>query len=152
MSNSFATPWIVAHQASLSMGFPRKEYHFLLRGSSQPRGWTPISCAGKQILYHWATREAPWVLILFKRRNMGLNLHLPESSLLSPCSPLPGAPSLPSRSCLYISFLPKTHFPVLGDLSLSLSPGGLSELDTVHYSKRIRRMYMKYTIISLKHM
>ena len=26
MSDSFATPWAVAHQASLSMGFPRQEY------------------------------------------------------------------------------------------------------------------------------
>ena len=26
MSNSFATPWTVAHQTSLSMGFPRQEY------------------------------------------------------------------------------------------------------------------------------
>jgi len=26
MSNSFATPWAVAHQAFLSMGFPRQEY------------------------------------------------------------------------------------------------------------------------------
>ena len=26
MSNSFATPWTVARQASLSMGFPRHEY------------------------------------------------------------------------------------------------------------------------------
>ena len=26
MSNSFVTPWTVAHQAPLSMGFPRKEY------------------------------------------------------------------------------------------------------------------------------
>ena len=26
MSNSFMTPWTVAHQASLSMGFPRQEY------------------------------------------------------------------------------------------------------------------------------
>ena len=26
MSNSFTSPWIVAHQASLSMGFPRPEY------------------------------------------------------------------------------------------------------------------------------
>ena len=25
-SNSFATPWTVAHQAPLSMGFPRQEY------------------------------------------------------------------------------------------------------------------------------
>ena len=26
MSDSFATPWTVVHQASLSMGFPRQEY------------------------------------------------------------------------------------------------------------------------------
>ena len=26
MSDSFETPWTVAHQASLSMGFPRQEY------------------------------------------------------------------------------------------------------------------------------
>ena len=26
MSNSFATPWTVAHQAPLSMGFSRQEY------------------------------------------------------------------------------------------------------------------------------
>ena len=26
MSDSFATPWTVAHQASLSMGFPKREY------------------------------------------------------------------------------------------------------------------------------
>ena len=43
MSNSFGTPWTVAHQTPLSMGFPRQEYwgggrgrgrgcHFLLQG------------------------------------------------------------------------------------------------------------------------
>ena len=26
MSNSFVTPWTAAHQAPLSMGFPRQEY------------------------------------------------------------------------------------------------------------------------------
>ena len=29
------------------------------RGSSQPRDQTHVSCIGKQIFYHWATREAP---------------------------------------------------------------------------------------------
>ena len=28
------------------------------RGSSQLRDWSRISCTGKQMLYHWATREA----------------------------------------------------------------------------------------------
>ena len=27
------------------------------RGSSQPRGRTCVSCIGRQVLYHWATRE-----------------------------------------------------------------------------------------------
>ena len=30
----------------------------LVRGSSQPKDWTHISCVGRQVLYHWATREA----------------------------------------------------------------------------------------------
>ena len=29
------------------------------RGSSQPMGWTHNSCIGRQILWHWVTREAP---------------------------------------------------------------------------------------------
>ena len=28
------------------------------RGSSWPRDWTHISCIGRRILYHWATRKA----------------------------------------------------------------------------------------------
>ena len=28
------------------------------RRSSQPRDWTHISCTGRRILYHWATRDA----------------------------------------------------------------------------------------------
>ena len=27
-------------------------------GSSWPRDWTPVSCTGRKILHHWATREA----------------------------------------------------------------------------------------------
>ena len=48
------------------MGFPKQEYWsiWLLvaisfsRGSSWPRDWTLVSCNGRWILYHWATREA----------------------------------------------------------------------------------------------
>ena len=40
-----ATPWTVAHQAPLSMGFPRQEYwgglHFLLQGVFPTQGWNP---------------------------------------------------------------------------------------------------------------
>ena len=46
----FATPWTIACQASLSMGFPRQEYlgigmgcHFLLRGIVPHLGIKPAS-------------------------------------------------------------------------------------------------------------
>ena len=64
MSDSFATSWTVACQAALSMGFPRKNtgmgYHFLLQGIFLTEGLdqTCISYIVRQILYHWATREA----------------------------------------------------------------------------------------------
>ena len=29
------------------------------RGSSQPKDQSPVSCVGRQILYHWVTAEAP---------------------------------------------------------------------------------------------
>ena len=62
MSISFATPWTVARQAPLSMGFSGTNTgvgcHFLLEGIFPTQGWTHTSCIGRQILYHWATREA----------------------------------------------------------------------------------------------
>ena len=61
----FATPWTLAHQAPVSMGFSRQEYWsglpFPSPGlSSRLRDQTcvsSISCTGRQILYHW---EARW--------------------------------------------------------------------------------------------
>ena len=55
MSNSFATPWTVAHQAPLSMEFPRQEYWNRLAFASP--GIQPPSLALQAILYHYATRE-----------------------------------------------------------------------------------------------
>ena len=60
MSDSFVTPWTVAHQVPLSIGFPRQEYWsglpFPSPGeSSQPRDQTQVSYIGRQILYCWAT-------------------------------------------------------------------------------------------------
>ena len=49
MSNSFATWWTIAHQWVASS---------FSRGSSWPRDQTRVSCIGRQILCHWATREA----------------------------------------------------------------------------------------------
>ena len=62
MSNSFATPWTVAHQASLSMGCPRQEYWSglpfpcpgdLLESEIEIKSLN----SGRQILYHLVTRE-----------------------------------------------------------------------------------------------
>ena len=59
MLDSFVTLWIVAHQASLSMRFYRREYwselQFPSPGDLMDPGIEPasrISCIGRQILYH----------------------------------------------------------------------------------------------------
>ena len=51
----FETPWTVAHQDPLSMGFPRHTgvgCHFLLQQISSPRDRTHVSCFGRRTLYH----------------------------------------------------------------------------------------------------
>ena len=58
----FATPWSIAHQAPLPMGFSRQEYWSGLpfpsaRGSSQLRDWTQLSCIAGRCFNLWATRE-----------------------------------------------------------------------------------------------
>ena len=58
----FATPWTVAHQGSLSMGFPRQEYWSGLLippppESPRPRDQTCFSCIGRKILYHCTTEK-----------------------------------------------------------------------------------------------
>ena len=91
----FATPWTAAYQAPPSMGFSKQEYwsgvplpsllqstgsvivaHGLLAlkhvGSPQIRDQTCVSCIGRQILYHWATREALLFIFLkgFEQRRI----------------------------------------------------------------------------------
>ena len=65
MSDSLETPWTVAHQAPLSMGFPKQEYRsalpFSLQGIFPIRDQTCVSCISSQILYDWTTREAHWI-------------------------------------------------------------------------------------------
>jgi len=86
-----ASLWNIACQAPLSMEFPRQEYWILewfamsfSRGSSwrrDPTGVSWVSCIGRQILYHWATREFPlyslkcmvcleWPLELFQKQHI----------------------------------------------------------------------------------
>ena len=57
------TPWSIAHQALLSMGFYLQEYWRglplpPLGASIQPRDQSHVSCIGRQVLYHWATWKA----------------------------------------------------------------------------------------------
>ena len=59
----FVTPWIVAHQAPLSMGILKARILEWIampssRGSSQPRDWTQVSCITGRFFTSWATREA----------------------------------------------------------------------------------------------
>ena len=49
----FATPWTVAYQASLSMGFSRQEYISFSRGSSRPRDQTRVSLIGGRCFNLW---------------------------------------------------------------------------------------------------
>ena len=52
----FVTLWTVAHQAPLSMGFPKKEYwvgsHFLFHGIFPTLGSNPCLLHCQWILYH----------------------------------------------------------------------------------------------------
>ena len=63
MSNSSATPWTVACQAPLSMGFPRQEYWsglpFPSPGDLPDKGqWSnPPFLQCRWVLYPWATRR-----------------------------------------------------------------------------------------------
>ena len=58
----FWTPWTVAGQTPLSMGFPPGKItgvgcHFLLQGIFPTQRLNPCLLIGRRILYHWATRE-----------------------------------------------------------------------------------------------
>ena len=64
----FVTPWTVAHQGPLSMGFSRQEYWSGLPcrppgGSSQPRDGTHvcyICCTGKHVFFFFTTSATKW--------------------------------------------------------------------------------------------
>ena len=60
---TLATPWTVACQGPLSMGFTMQEYWSGLpfpspEVSSQPRDQTCVSCIARRFFTIWATREA----------------------------------------------------------------------------------------------
>ena len=98
----FPTAWNVAHQSPLSLRFLRQEYwsgcHFLLQRIFQIQGSNPGLLHRRQILYHWATREAQtqlniWNSLNFLRQNflwvtefnwkIVTNLHLNTQNMLT---------------------------------------------------------------------
>ena len=71
----FATPWTVAHQAPLSMAFPRQEYwsvHFLLQGGLPDPGIEPESLTFPALAGRFFSTSATWealVSIKFSQLN-----------------------------------------------------------------------------------
>ena len=64
MSDSFVTPWTVAPPGSSVHGISQaRVLKWVAISFSKRSPWsrdgTHVSCAGRQILYHWATWEAP---------------------------------------------------------------------------------------------
>ena len=96
MSHSFATPWTVAHQAPLSMGFLRQEcwceLPFPPPGDHLTHRFNPSCLNCRWILYCWATRKAPqWWLFSIPVVANSLWAHgLQRTKHLSP-SPSPEA-------------------------------------------------------------
>ena len=70
----FATPWTIAHQATL-WDFPGKNIwvscHFLLQGIFQTEGSNRISCIayiGRRVLYHCTTGNSNLMELSFKKK------------------------------------------------------------------------------------
>ena len=96
VSESFAIPCAVAHQAPLSMGlFQSRMLEWTAisssRGSSQPRDQTPISCTGRRVLYHWATIGG-LIVNTSPRQVPSQGVPILPLSLLGPLSPLASIP------------------------------------------------------------
>ena len=72
MFNSFVTPWTVAHQTLLFMGFSRQEYWGELPFPSPADlldpGIKPLSLALVADPLHWATKEAPNGILLSHKK------------------------------------------------------------------------------------
>ena len=71
----FATPWTVAHQASLSMGILQARILkwvaiSLSRGCSQPRNWTWSPALQEDYFTFWGTRKA-WIINSATIKNLG---------------------------------------------------------------------------------
>ena len=99
------------------------------RGSSWPRDWTWVSCTGRQILYHWATRKPTDVVQFSSVVSDSLQSHGLQRARLPFSSPTPGAypnscvlswwchPTI-SSSVIPLSSCPQS-FPASGSFQMS---------------------------------
>ena len=82
------------------------------RGSSRPRDQTCVSCIGRQILYHWAAREAQFIHCIGK-----------SSLLYSPVCYIFDSTGISDSICLWLTSLgiiPSTSIHVIADVKTSL--------------------------------
>ena len=118
----FATPWTIAHQAPLSMGFPRQEYlsglPFLSPGDLPNPGIRPISPV-------WQTSSLPLhhlgnpSLLLVEPKSSEQQRHLPDMVFES------------LSLCIALVFLPKNrHYmqPHLPPLDVAGSSGNCTQM------------------------
>ena len=105
-----ATPWTVAHQAPLSMGFPRQEYWtglpFPLPGDLSDPGIEPVFCH----LLHWQADSLPL-------SHLGSTKNLKFSGSVNPtlCNPMRcSMPGLPVFH--HLPEFAQTHVHWVGDI------------------------------------
>ena len=101
---TFVTPWIVAHQSPLSMGFSRQEYWSGLPFPPPGDFSNPeiklyvscVSCIAGRFFAHWAIREAAFT---HKRHQNGLEDPPPSGGMIPSMSHLPS----------YVGVMPMTN-------------------------------------------
>ena len=81
-------------------------------GSSWPKDWTQASCINRQILYHWATREAWCVAFILRKRRMFVKQTKNRNKTSLPSFP-PNSRKDSGHRCWYIKlFLPQQLFKI----------------------------------------
>ena len=134
----FATPWTVAHQDSLSMGFSRHEYWSGLPCPSlgdlpNPRDWCRATIKAQrwhqsvQLLNHVWLFETPWTSLSITNprsllKLMSIELVMPSNRLIL-CRPLLILPSIfPSIRVFSKESVLHIRWPKYWSFSFSISP------------------------------
>ena len=105
---TLATPWIIHHQAPLSLGFPRQEYWSFFRGSSQPRDRTCVV----RLASVFFTTELPGICMC-----LDIHTHSKKIKLFCPCFP-----NIYPRVCVCVCSVAQLCPPLLQPHGCSL-PG-----------------------------